>query len=116
LSGKRNEEIGLYRQTLIIKYGKHIINEMGKIVKVKVCIGTLCHIMGGSELQLLSEHLPEKYVDLVEIKGSTCLDYCNNSDNGNPPFVEVNGRCVAEATVAKVLNVIKEELENGIHQ
>ena len=44
---------------------------------VQICTGTLCYIMGGSELQLLGEYLPETLADKVEIRGATCLDICN---------------------------------------
>ena len=35
---------------------------------VRICTGTLCYIMGGSELQLLGDYLPESLTDRVEIR------------------------------------------------
>lgn len=75
----------------------------------------MCYVMGGAELPLLGEHLPEEWKEWVEVKGSTCLDYCNNPLNGRPPFVEVNGRCISEATVSKVKEAISKELNYGTY-
>ncbi|MFI3294605.1 MAG: NAD(P)H-dependent oxidoreductase subunit E [Rikenellaceae bacterium] len=82
---------------------------MQKVV-VKICTGTLCYVMGGSELQVLSDHLPEQYKDKVEIKGATCLDYCNQSGSSKAPFVTVNDRIVENATISRVISIIEEEL------
>lgn len=83
---------------------------MEKVI-VKICTGTLCYVMGGSELQLLGEYVPEEIQDKVEIKGATCLDFCNAVGSAKAPFVTVNDKVVSNATIAKVLNVIQEELK-----
>ncbi len=82
---------------------------MQKLV-VKICTGTLCYVMGGSELQVLSDHLPEQLKDRVEIKGATCLDFCNESGSSKAPFVTVNDKVVENATISKVISTIEEEL------
>lgn len=79
-------------------------------VKVRICTGTLCYVMGGSELQLLGECLPEELQEKVEISGATCLDYCNQEGHGKAPFVLVNDRLICGATIAKVIDAIHEEL------
>lgn len=79
---------------------------MNKIT-VKICTGTLCYVMGGAELQLLNEYLPEELVDRVEIKGATCLDFCNQEGGGKAPFVTVNDQVISQATIAKVVEAIK---------
>ncbi len=86
---------------------------MEKKIEVKICTGTLCYVMGGADLQLLDEHLPEELVDRVVIKGSPCLEHCNNKDtNAKAPYVEINGKVMSDATVIKVVNAIKEIAEN----
>jgi len=81
---------------------------MQKIV-VKICTGTLCYVMGGSELQLLGEHIPVELQDRVEIKGATCLDFCNQTGSGNAPYVLVGDKVIESATIGKVLFAIKEQ-------
>lgn len=78
---------------------------------VKICTGTLCYVMGGAELQLLGECLPENLVDRVEIRGSTCLDVCNQENKGKAPYVMVGDTLISEATIAKVIEIIKEKLK-----
>ena len=41
-----------------------------KKIKVKVCLGTTCFVMGSSNLQSLSELIPQKYGNSVEVVGS----------------------------------------------
>lgn len=82
---------------------------MEKIV-VKICTGTLCYVMGGSELQLLGECLPDSLQDKIEIKGATCLDFCNQEGHGKAPFVLVNNTLVTAATISKVIEQINIEL------
>lgn len=82
---------------------------MEKVV-VKICTGTLCYVMGGSELQLLGENLPEQLQSRVEIMGATCLDFCNQEGQGKAPFVLVGDNLVTGATIARVI----EEIENQI--
>lgn len=79
-------------------------------LSVKICTGTLCYVMGGAELQLLSEYLPEDIADRVEIRGSTCLDYCNQPERGKAPFVMVGETLVTQATIPKVVEAIRTAL------
>ncbi len=80
-------------------------------LSVKVCTGTLCYVMGGAELQLLESYLPAEIAARVDIKGAPCLDCCNRTDAGKAPFVQVGDRIVAEASLFKVAEVIKEMLK-----
>lgn len=79
------------------------------MIKVKICRGTVCHVMGGSDLPLISEVIPPELKSKVEIEGISCLDYCSNTDGLKPPFVIVNEHVISEATMAKVLDVIITE-------
>lgn len=79
-------------------------------VEVKICFGTLCHVMGGSELQLLEESLPDDLKGRVEIKGSPCLDLCNKPNHGLPPFATVNGRTIGGCTVQSLIGEIYNEI------
>ncbi len=79
-------------------------------LEIKICTGTLCYVMGGAELQLIDEYIPEDIIERIDIKGAPCLDMCNKFDGPKAPFVQVGDRIVSDANVQKVIEVIKEEL------
>ena len=77
-------------------------------------MGTTCFVMGAAHLQELVEILPEKYPDMVEVSGVTCLELCSEaSEYTNAPYVMVNDEVIADATIEKVLKHIERLLENG---
>lgn len=84
---------------------------MSEKLVVKICTGTLCYVMGGAELQLLEEHLPEDILNKVDIKGAPCLDFCNKQNAMRAPFVMVGDEVVDEASITKVVKVIKSKLK-----
>lgn len=83
---------------------------MEKIL-VKVCLGTTCFVMGGSNLQELNEIIPKRYAGKVEIQGSPCLGLCSiNWEYSKAPYVKIDEEVVSEATVEKVLEVLDRKL------
>ncbi len=80
------------------------------MIIVKICCGTVCHVMGGSDLPLVADFLPEEIKSKVKIEGTPCLGFCNRSGAHKPPFVTVNGIMISEATFAKIIDHIKLEL------
>lgn len=87
---------------------------MEEKIEIKICVGTLCYIMGNAELQLLKEKLPQQLRDRVKISTSTCLNHCYDLKDKKPPFVEINGEVIAQASTSKVINILKEKYKNGI--
>ncbi len=82
-------------------------------IKVQVCTGTTCFVMGGSNLQELNSIIPEKYGDKVEVAASNCLGLCSIQwEYSKAPYVKVDEDVVSEATVEKVLEAIDKKLEN----
>lgn len=87
-------------------------------VKVKICAGTACFVMGAPQIQSLEFAAPEDLADKIEVTEVRCMDYCSRGKGYNKgPFVEINGEVIEEATmekvVAKIREVIaKEEEEN----
>lgn len=80
-------------------------------IKVDICLGTTCFVMGGSNLQELIDIVPKKYGDKVEVNGSTCLEVCSqNTEYSKAPYVRVNDKIISEATIEKVLEKIDEIL------
>jgi len=80
---------------------------MKKTYEVCVCTGTLCHVLGGAELPSLEHHLPEDWKKNVTVKGSSCMKHCKDKQM-QPPFVEVNGHLIEQATIAKVLDYLEK--------
>lgn len=81
-----------------------------KPVLVKICAGTHCYLMGGSELQLFSEYLPDNVKNKIRVVGSACLGFCDTPDGCKPPFVMVNDQILNQATVQCLLDLVKKEL------
>ena len=89
------------------------MSESNKI-KVEICLGTTCYVLGSFRLSTLEEQLPVDLRGVVDVVGSACLDLCHDRNYGNAPFVRVNGdRIVDNATVEKVIDVIREEVTAG---
>ena len=70
---------------------------MGKI-ELKICMGTMCYVMGGAELKAAIDSLPHEEREQIQISYSPCLGMCN--DGGEPPYVQVNGRTIARVSTA----------------
>lgn len=79
-------------------------------VKVKICVGTTCFVMGASELQNLEDFLPEEMKNKVEISGTTCLGACKDDRYGDAPFVTVNDEVISNGTINSIIKKIGEAL------
>lgn len=80
-------------------------------ISVKICAGTHCYVMGGSELLALSEYLPKDVVDKVDISAVTCLSNCQDEEDMlKPPLVEINGKIIQKASIPGIVKSIMNEL------
>lgn len=79
-----------------------------KKIRVTICTGTACFVMGASELMLLMEKLPPELKDMVELAGSPCMGECKGSKNGRPPYVKIDDEVVHSANLAEVIARISE--------
>ena len=82
-------------------------------IEINICTGTACYVMGGSELLLLEDELPDAWKEQVRISGSPCLGYCRDRQNGKAPFVCFDGIPVPRATIPLILKLIGERLEDN---
>jgi iron-hydrogenase subunit alpha len=81
-------------------------------LKIEICVGTTCYLLGASELQSLENFIPEKLRSKVDICGVTCLELCKNENYGKAPFVRINEQdIITNATINKVVEEIKKRLE-----
>ncbi len=80
------------------------------MLKVEICLGTTCYVLGASKLANLETQLPADLQDKVEVVGSPCLGVCRDRNYGNAPFVRVGSTMVEQATVQKIIEVIYQEI------
>lgn len=80
-----------------------------KKIKISICTGTACYVMGASELLLLEESIPAHLKDFVSIEGVTCLDKCKGGNKRKPPYVTVDGELIEGASLQTVLEKIEEK-------
>lgn len=76
-----------------------------KKIKVQICTGTTCFVMGGSELLLLPDILPDELKDVVELEGINCMEQCKGKSS-NAPFVKINGNSFPNATLSSLADEI----------
>ncbi len=81
-----------------------------KKIKIVICTGTTCYVMGGSDLLGLKEVFENDYPGQVELEGCGCLDFCKGDEYCHAPFVKVNDTLLSEATVASVVDEVKRQL------
>jgi NADH:ubiquinone oxidoreductase subunit E len=79
-----------------------------KKIKVAICTGTSCYMMGGSELLLLVDYLSPEELDRVEIEAVDCFGFCNKAEAGKSPFVTINEERLDQASIQSVTGRIRE--------
>ncbi len=84
---------------------------MSDKIHIRICVGTYSYIMGGAELMNLKEEIPEKYQELVKIDAAVSLPNCDEKTM-KPPFVEINGELICEASKETILLKIQEIIES----
>ncbi len=82
------------------------------MIKVEVCCGTACYLLGAAKMMDLEDQLPEDCRGRVEIEAKTCLELCERENLGGAPYVRFNGtEIMSQATSEKVLTRIRELTE-----
>jgi NADH:ubiquinone oxidoreductase subunit E len=78
-------------------------------IKVEICCGTACYLLGAANLMAVEDEIPESLRDRVEVEARTCLELCEKENLGGAPYVRFNGtEIMAQATSEKVLERIAE--------
>lgn len=81
-------------------------------IDLKICMGTMCYVMGGAELRAFVEMLPDNIGKHLSVSYSPCLGMCDRI--GEPPYIEFNGRIVAGVSKNNLLQIIKEALNDAV--
>jgi len=81
-------------------------------VDLKICVGTMCYVMGGAELRATVESFPLNILEHLNVSYSPCLG-CGN-DKQAPPFIEINGKRIAGVSKNSLIQIVKEEIRNVV--
>ena len=83
-------------------------------IKVEICCGTACYLLGAAKMMDIEDLLPESCRGRVEIEAKTCLELCERDNLGGAPYVRCNdSEVMCQATPEKVVARILE-LTEGI--
>ena len=83
-------------------------------VKVEICCGTACYLLGAANLMSIEDDLPAELRGKVEVEARTCLELCEKENLGGAPYVRFNDtEIMAQATPEKVLARIAELAGGG---
>ena len=85
---------------------------MKEIVSVKICISTYSYVMGGASLMGIIQELPNELKENVKVEGAISLQGGSEETGAKPPYAEVNGAFIEEATNEKIISMIKKILAN----
>lgn len=80
-----------------------------KNIKIEICMGTACYVLGAGELLDIGEQLPAHLADRVTVEGCSCKEWCQQR-NLKAPFALVDGTLEGELTLEKLTGLIKEKL------
>ena len=82
-------------------------------IKVRICVGTSCFVMGSAQIQSLEFNAPADIADNIEIVEERCMNLCKDitRKRNRGPFVYVDHELIEEATYEKVVAKIREKLQ-----
>lgn len=81
-------------------------------IKIEICMGTTCFVMGGENLQNIAEILKKKYADKIEVEAVRCLELCSKDAFYKAPYVRVGGEVIGDADLVKIQEAIEKKLNN----
>jgi len=77
-------------------------------IKIEICCGTACYMLGAAELLRLESIIPDDWKDSVDISAIPCLEACTSENLGGAPFVKIDGELMSNASVESVCEKIFE--------
>ena len=81
---------------------------MDKQIRVTVCCGTTCHLMGSSEILVYKDEIEAKYNHQVKIYGSPCLGNCKEFAASNAPYVLIGDQLIRQANKDKIIDYLNK--------
>lgn len=77
-------------------------------MKIKICVGTMCHLMGSNEILTLAKEFAEKHPEQIELTAATCLEYCHLGKK--PPIIQIDDEIFENITSEKFSILVGEKL------
>lgn len=74
-------------------------------VRVELCAGTACHLMGSQQLLTAIEVLKQESGRGIQVKLTNCLGACDRGPNAR-----INGTLYSKVTEEQLLAIVKELL------
>lgn len=84
---------------------------MDRQIRITVCCGTTCHLMGSSEILIYKDEIEAKYNHQVVIYGSPCLGNCKEYAAANAPYVLIGEHLICQANKDKIIEYLNKILE-----
>ena len=81
---------------------------MDKEIRITVCCGTTCHLMGSSEILIYKDEIENKYNHQVVIYGSPCLGNCKEFAAANAPYVLIGDELICQANKDKIITYLNK--------
>lgn len=78
------------------------------LIKVEICAGTSCHLLGNQVIIDALENMPEFWQKQIRLGYRSCLGNC-----GRGPCVTIGEQVLEQASPEKVLAVLKQQLGAG---
>lgn len=83
-------------------------------IKIEVCCGTTCYMLGGAKLLNLESQIPEAWKPYIDLCAIPCRQYCeSNSSLGSAPFIIIDGQVYGNATEELISEIVSEKLRQG---
>lgn len=79
------------------------------MVKVEICVGSHCSLVGALNILDTLEELQKEYPDQIKIKKVECMDMCE--DIKNAPVVRVNDNLITSAQAQIVTSKVMERIK-----
>ena len=76
-----------------------------KSLKLEICLGTGCCLMGAQDLMDVVTALPEEKKQYIELNNPSCLKGCRKG-----PSIRVDGVVFSEMTPDKLIDIVEEKL------
>lgn len=79
-----------------------------KLVKVEICVGSHCSLVGALNILETLEELQTEYPDQIQIEKLECMDMCD--DIKNAPLVRVDKELITSAQTQIVISKVMERI------
>lgn len=80
-------------------------------IKIEICCGTTCYLLGAADLLHLDSCLPEEWKELVDVSAVPCLSACTTDNLGGAPFVRMDGKLIPRASAESICECLFELLK-----